>query len=303
MRSIIPLILLLSVLLSACTTRDNAVVVNFSDRVQIKNQNEESAVVIGVSNILSPAETVTYYEDLFSYLSEKLGKKVKLVQRSNYAEMNELLRLGRVDAAFVCSRAYIAGARQFGMELLAVPVVYDEGPVYYSYIIVNRESGIRSFEELRGRSFAFTDPLSNSGELYPRYLLAKMNETPDTFFSHYFYTYSHDKSIEAVASGIVDGAAVDSLIWDYKNITEPRITSRTRIIKVSPPFGIPPVVASPYSDKELIEEIRSILLGMHTDEEGRRILEKLRIKRFAPPDNVSYASIEEMLKVVEGNAG
>ena len=296
------LLIALVVLLPACITKDNAVLVNFSDRMEVKNQVEENAVVIGVSNILSPAETVTYYEDLFSYLSEKLGRKVKLVQRKNYAQMNELLRLGRVDAAFVCSRAYITGARQFGLELLAVPVVYDEGPVYYSYIIVNRESGINRFEELRGRSFAFSDPLSNSGELYPRYLLAKMNETPDTFFSHYFYTYSHDKSIEAVASGIVDGAAVDSLIWDYKNITEPRMTSKTRIINVSPPFGIPPVVVSPLSDTKLKEEIRDILLNMHRDEEGRRILEKLHIKRFIPPENVSYASIEEMLEVVEGNA-
>lgn len=293
----------LLMLLSACIAGDNAVEVNFSDRVQVMNYMEEDAVIVGVSNILSPAETVAYYEDLFSYLSEKLGKKVKLVQRKNYAEMNELLRLGRVDAAFVCSRAYISGARQFGLELLAVPVVYDAGPVYYSYIIVNRDSDIYAFEELRGRSFAFSDPLSNSGELYPRYLLARMNETPDTFFSHYFYTYSHDKSIEAVASGIVDGAAVDSLIWDYKNITEPWLTSRTRIINVSPPFGIPPVVASPYSDKELTEKIRKILLNMHRDEEGRRILEKLHIKRFISPENISYASIEEMLEVVDGNAG
>ena len=298
---LIMLLVFLSALFTACTSKD-VVEVNFSERIQIKNQDEGDSVVIGVANILSPAETVTYYEDLFSYLSEKLGKKVKLVQRKNYEEMNELLRLGRVDFAFVCSRAYIAGARQFGLELLAVPVVYDEGPVYYSYIIVNRDSDIHSFEELRGRSFAFTDPLSNSGELYPRYLLAKMNETPDTFFSHYFYTYSHDKSIEAVASGIVDGAAVDSLIWDYKNITEPWLTSKTRIINVSPPFGIPPVVASPHTDKALTERIRNILLNMHRDEEGREILEKLRIKRFVQPENVSYASIEEMLEVVEGHA-
>jgi phosphonate transport system substrate-binding protein len=296
------LILLILLLFSACTAEEQAIEVNFSDVVEIRNPGEEdSAVVIGVSNILSPVETVTYYEDLFDYLSKKLGKKVKLVQRSNYAEMNELLRLGRVDLAFVCSRAYIAGAMQFGLKLLVVPVVYDEGPVYYSYIIVNKDSNINSFVELRGKSFAFADPLSNSGELYPRYLLAKMNETPDTFFSHYFYTYSHDKSIEAVASGIVDGAAVDSLIWDYKNMTEPWVTSRTRIIKVSPPFGIPPVVASPYSDKELVEEIRNILLSMHEDEDGRKILRKLHIKRFILPENASYASIEEMLHVVEGN--
>ncbi len=295
-------ILLILLLFSACTTKQEAVEVNFSDVVEVTTPGEDSAVVIGVSNILSPVETVTYYEDLFDYLSKKLGKRVKLVQRSNYAEMNDFLRLGKVDIAFVCTRAYIYGARQFGLELLAVPVVYDEGPVYYSYIIVNKDSKINSFAELQGKSFAFVDPLSNTGELYPRYLLAKMNETTDAFFSHYFYTYSHDKSIEAVASGIVDGAAVDSLIWDYKNITEPELTSKTRIIQVSPPFGIPPVVASPYSDKELAREIRNILISMHKEEEGREILRKLHIRRFLMPEDVSYASIEEMLKVVEGNA-
>jgi pimeloyl-ACP methyl ester carboxylesterase len=50
--------------------------------------------------------------------------------------------------------------------------------VYYSYIIVPEASPVRAFAELRGKSFAFTDPLSNTGKLVPTYMLARMNETP-----------------------------------------------------------------------------------------------------------------------------
>jgi len=60
---------------------------------------------------------------------------------------------------------------------LVAPLVYDE-PVYYSYVIVPRDSPVQPFEELRGKRYAFSDPLSNSGHLVPRYILAEIGELP-----------------------------------------------------------------------------------------------------------------------------
>jgi phosphonate transport system substrate-binding protein len=179
------------------------------------------------------------------------------------------------------------------MELLAAPQAYG-GTVYYSYIIAAKDGPLQSFENLRGKTFAFTDPLSNSGKLVPTYLLARMNETPETFFKKFIYTQSHDKAIQAVAQGLVDGAAVDSLIWEYLNRTDPRFTSKTRIIKKSPPYGIPPFVVRPGLDPATKKSLKAIFLNAHKDEQGRKILKGMMVDKFVVIDDSAYNSIREM---------
>lgn len=248
---------------------------------------------IAVGGMITPKEGLAYYRNFLYYIEDKLGKEVAFVDREDYAEINDMLRNGDLDAAFVCSGPYVDGHKNFGMELLVAPQAYGE-TVYYSYIIVPKKSAIKSFEDLRGKSFAFTDPLSNSGKLVPTYMLARMNETPDTFFSRYIFTKKHDKSIQAVAQGVVDGAAVDSLIWEYLNRTNPEFTSRTRIILKSPPYGIPPVVVPKGLDPKIKERLRQIFLNAHNDNKGRELLSKMMIDKFVASDDSAYDSVREM---------
>ncbi len=248
---------------------------------------------IAVGAIISPTKTLVFYEEIFDYVGEKLGRDVVMVQRKTYAEVNFLMEQGSIDAAFVCSRPYVDGHRDFGMELLCVPVCSGRTE-YYSYFIVHKDSPIRKLEDLRGKVFAFSDRLSNTGMLVPTYTLARMGETPESFFGNTTFTYSHDNSIRSVAERFVDGAAVDSLIWEYFNAKEPEWTSQTRIIHKSPPFAIPPVVVSPRTDPELKEALRRVFLSMHQDPKGRAILQKVLIDRFAAIKDSAYDAIRRM---------
>jgi len=139
---------------------------------------------------------------------------MEIIQRQTYSEINDLLGAKEVDVAFICSGPYVDGRKKFGLKILAVPVVHGE-KVYRSYILVNIDSPIKSFNELRGGKFAFVDPNSNTGYLVPKYMLAKLNETPKSYFKETFFTYSHDKSIEAVSNNFADGCAIDGLIWEF----------------------------------------------------------------------------------------
>ncbi|MCX9085377.1 MAG: PhnD/SsuA/transferrin family substrate-binding protein [Candidatus Methanoperedens sp.] len=237
---------------------------------------------------------------MIKYISQKTGVSVKIIQRRNYQEINDLIKENEIDFAFVCGGAYIEGNSEFGMKLLVVPVV-DNKTSYNSYIIVQNESNYSGLSELRGKKFALSDPLSNSGKLYPAYRLYLMNETLDSFFgkdvkgkNNWFYTYSHDNSIIAVSKYLAEGAAVDSLVYDYMKETHPEMIARTRIIEISPPFGIPPIVVSKDIDPLLEEKLRTIFLSMNRDEEGKKILENVKIDRFLQPNDSAYDSIREM---------
>jgi phosphonate transport system substrate-binding protein len=177
--------------------------------------------------------------------------------------------------------------------LVATPEVQNNH-FYHSYLIVNKTSAFRKLEDLRGRVFAFSDPDSNTGKLVPTYWISQLNERPETFFEKTIYTYSHDNSILAVAKELVDGAAVDGLIWEYYHRKNPIFTSKTRIIRKSDPYGIPPMVASNIIPTELMTKIRSLLFSMHEDPKGQAILKELMIDRFIAPQDKWYDSIRKI---------
>ncbi len=257
---------------------------------------------VAIAAMISPKETLVSYHDLMGYIAHKLGMEVDLVQRRKYEEINDLLKNNLLDIAFVCTGAYVKGHEDFGMELLVAPVVNGES-FYYSYVIVPADSPVRSLEGLKGKTFAFTDPMSNTGKLVPTYKLALMNQSPERFFRSTVYTYSHDKSIEAVARNRVDGAAVDSLVWEYMNRKDPGLTSRTRIVYRSEPYGIPPIVVSRLLAPGVKRKLRDIFLHAHEEEEGRKILGEIMVDRFVVVDDRIYDSVRAMDKWVCSRAG
>ncbi len=238
-----------------------------------------------VSAMASPAQTLVYFAEFREYLEEKLGIHVHLKQRRTYEEINTLLYDANVQMAFTCTGGYLAGRKSFGLEVLAVPVVKGK-TAYRSYIITGKNNPATTLEDLQGQVFAFTDPLSLSGRIYPVATLNSLGHTTNKFFKKTFYTESHDKSIEAVATGIADGAAVDSLIFDSLYALPDSFAGKVRIIHKSRWFGMPPVVVTPTLDKETKRALLKILLGMANDPQGKIVLQHLEMDGFAiaPPE-------------------
>jgi phosphonate transport system substrate-binding protein len=257
---------------------------------------------IAVGAMISPETTRVYYEELMSLIAEKMGRRAIFSQRKTYAEVNELVRTREVDLAFVCSGPYTQGKREFGMEMLAVPVANGK-TVYHSYIIANKSAPINSMKDLHGKKFAFTDPQSNTGCLVPTYMLARMGETPRSYFSEYFYTNSHDNSIKAVADNQTDGAAVDSLIWEFMNKIDPSVTARTKIVEKSPPYGVPPIVVNPAMDPETKKHLMEILLTLHEDKKASALLKRIQIDRFVAGDDRMYDTVRDMTRWLDKKAG
>jgi phosphonate transport system substrate-binding protein len=286
-----------------CSGDSDQVVVDFSKTVPVARPGERASPTpplrVAVAAMISPKETFDLYRQLLAYLGRKLNQDLEFVQRKTYGEVDELLRRGEIDLAFICSGPYVARKERSAFESLAVPEVH--GSHYYqAYLIVNKDSPHQRLEDLRGRTFAFTDPDSNTGKLVPTYWLDQMQERPETFFSRIVYTYSHDNSILAVARNLVDGATVDGLIWEFYQEKNPSFTSKTRIIKKSEQFGIPPLVASRQLPAEAKERIRQILFSLHQDPEGKRILRELMIDRFIAPREEWYDNLRQMYRQVTG---
>lgn len=251
-------------------------------------------VKIGVAAMISPKETVKYYKQMIDYVGVKLGQPVQMVQEENYDKTDKLLEDGAISIAFLCAGPYVKDHDKFGAELLVAPQSYGQ-PFYHAYIIVHKDSPIKNMAGLKGKKFAFTDPKSNTGKIVPEYMVGtEFKTTPEKFFKQVVYSKSHDKSVEMVAKKIVDGASIDSLIYDYAVKKNPQFTSQTKIIRKSPKYGIPPVVVRKDTDPALKAKIKEIFLNMHNNPEGKAILDGIMVDKFIVPKDSDYNSVREM---------
>ncbi|MCK6540926.1 MAG: PhnD/SsuA/transferrin family substrate-binding protein, partial [Anaerolineales bacterium] len=117
----------------------------------------------------------------------------------------------------------------------------------------------------------------------------------EEFFGRTFYTYSHDEAIRAVASRVADGAAVDSLVYEYAIARDPSLAEKVKIIHRSPDFGIPPVVVSPFTRPQVKAELQSLLLEMADDPTSSEALASIGVERFVLIDDSAYDSVRTLM--------
>lgn len=234
---------------------------------------------VAVLLMISPQETFKNYEELAEHVGKKLNRPVKLIFRWASSQISNLVSNRQVEAAFLCSNEYILGRERTGLEALAVPQVRGRS-FYPSYIIVRADSEVKTLQQLRGRVFAFADPVCRPGE--PALPWGR-RETVEDFFKRHMVVYGHDKAIEAVSESMVDGAVVDGVVYEQMTLTHPGQIAKTRIIGETDPYLNPPIAVNPRLVRTSADNLRRVLLTLHEDQAGRAFLARLGIDRFVAP--------------------
>lgn len=256
---------------------------------------KQKPFAFAVSAMTSPATTFKHFIEFTDYLAMKLGRPVVMKQRRTYSEINQLLWNNEVSMAFTCTGGFLEGRRNFDLESLATPVINGK-TTYQSYVIVQKKHPATNIVDLRGSIFAFTDPLSLTGRIYPTSTINSMGFKTKDFFMKTFFTASHDKSIDAVARGVATAAAVDSIIYNSLMHVPGSVAHQVKVIQTSPLFGMPPVVVSPKLEKDTKLLLLKILLNMAEDPVGKDILLALEIEGFTIPDPSMYRSALLLIK-------
>jgi phosphonate transport system substrate-binding protein len=250
---------------------------------------ERPTLRFAVAAVESPRDTHLGYAALLERLADRLGEHVELVQRRTYHEVNELLITGRLDVALLCTGGWLDLRRRSpgGFEVLAAPRI-DGQTTYSSIVLVPAASPARGVFDLAGKSFAFTDELSFSGRAYVVHLLRKKGEAPERFFAATTLTHSHDRSIHAVADGLVDGAVVHGGVLRRLLAREPGLATRVKEIDRSAGFGMMPIVASTKLPAATREKLRATLGELAADPRGAEAMRALGIDGFFQPGPDAY---------------
>jgi phosphonate transport system substrate-binding protein len=240
------------------------------------------------------------YEAITNEVGRHLGISTELVVETDYESCAKDLN----DVCFVCSLPYVEFERQ-GISPavpIAAPVLqgkrYHGKPIYFSDVIVKKDSPFKSFMDLKGHSWCYNEPLSHSGYGITRYHLVKIGETHG-FFSKVFEAGFHEESIRLVAEGIIDGSAIDSQVLAVAMRDDPSLKEKLRIVEALGPSTIQPVAVSKRLPDDLKQQIRNVILDLHNDPQSRQALDIGLVGHFVPVDASSYDDIRMMRDACE----
>jgi phosphonate transport system substrate-binding protein len=228
-------------------------------------------------------------------VGERIGRPATLIVGQSFDQ----IAAGQVDVAFMCGLPYatLAESPACPLELLAAPVLcgerYQHRPIYFSDVIVRKESPYTSFDDLRGCAWAYNQQESHSGWNIVVYNLLKRGKTP-AFFGQLIATGSHLNSIAYVLDGQADATAIDSHVLDVFLAQNPTAAAALRTIDMLGPSSIPPVVIARSIDQTLKRTIQKVLLTMHEDPQAASALRSGAIERFVTVKDEDYNDIRKM---------
>ena len=200
---------------------------------------------------------------------------------TSYAATIEGMCAGQIDVAWLAPLAYVTANQKNCAEVILASVRIDPltnqlSTTYQSQIIVKADSGIKTLKDLKGKKFAFVDPLSASGTLYPMVTIKKeTGEDPKTFFSQTIFAGGHDKAVLAVYQGQVDGAASFIDARDALVATFPDIKTKTTRILTAGPIPNDTVSVRKNFPAELRSQLQKALLDYSKTDDGKKALKSL----------------------------
>jgi phosphonate transport system substrate-binding protein len=243
---------------------------------------------------------VPVYRFLAERIGRQLGRPVELVVGRSFDQFER----AEADLGVICGLPYVwlAARQPAPVEPLAAPLLigdrYGGRPVYYSDVIVRRESPITCLEELRGCSWAYNEPASHSGHTITLYSLIRMGARPG-FFGRVVQAGFHQRAIRLVHTGAVDAAAIDSQVLAIELRDHPQLADHLRVIGSFGPSSIQPVVAASRLPGRLKDPVRELLVELGDDPTARPLLAHGFVDRFRPVDDGAYDDIRAMLATVE----
>lgn len=253
---------------------------------------EISPVAIGI--LTSDDKVIAQYEAFADYLNKYSGVQWYVVPVKDAGSFIEQIENHKIKSAFVGS----AAGYRIIKNNLGFPVARGEKngiSTYDAYVIVKKDSGIESMEDLRNKRFAYVDINMTSGYLFPVYLLRSAGHDPDNFFRAASFLKTTSNAVDAIISGNFDGGAVKSLDLSALTEKDPGIRDKIKVIGKGGSFPNNTFMLSVDFDDQTADIIQNLLLAMNDSEEGKLILKNMDIDRFIGTNNEDFREVEKIM--------
>jgi phosphonate transport system substrate-binding protein len=236
-------------------------------------------------------------QPIVEILRKRLNMEVQPFVATDYTGVVEALRVNKLDIAFLTPASYVLAKNEANIRVI-LKSERKGIPFYYAAIIVRADSGIRSLDDLRGKSFAFGDALSTTGNVIPRRMLKERGIDPVRDFKQVLHSGGHDATVLAVLHGKIDAGATYANFPDGSDTAWMRYlksaeeAKKIRAIAYSEPIPADNLVVSARLERGLVDQIEQTFIELSRDPQGKKMLRELyQIDGFVPATDGDYDSV------------
>ena len=251
--------------------------------------------VFNVTTITEEAATeqIRKFGPIVKYLERVLGTKVEFTPVTDYPAAVEALVNKQVDLVWFGGFTHVQAQLRSGGKIIPI-AQREEDTQFRSVFITQTNSGIKTLNDLKGKSVSFGSQSSTSGHLMPRSFLLQAKINPEKDFKRVAYSGAHDATIASVVSGRVDAAALDITVW-RKFVADKKVdTSKVDVFYTTPPFYNYNWSVHADMPAPMRERVTKALLDLSMDTpEGKEILTLNRATKYIPTRAENYKGLEE----------
>jgi phosphonate transport system substrate-binding protein len=247
-----------------------------------------------------PTDLLVAGEEFGTALGKLVDLPVRVTVASDYAAVVEALRNKSADLAFLHPAGYVLANREAKATIVAQDR-WHGNTSYKARIFVRKDSGIKTLEELRGKTIAFVDPTSTSGYVWPMVLLIKrglvQNKDPKTFFREVTFAGAHDAALQALLNGHVDAIASFDLMRE-QYLKEPAQRERISWVAETDPIPEGGIAARDGLDPRVVQKVRTALLQMRGPQYEPLLKKLYDIDGFEPVDDAVYEPVRAAMDLI-----
>jgi phosphonate transport system substrate-binding protein len=249
-------------------------------------------------------QLATSADELAKLIEKETGLKVKGSVGSSYSAVVEAMGTGHVDIGWLNPFSYVLAHSKYGVEPLLITTRHDSRS-YDGVIITRTDSGIRTLKDLKGKKFAFVDPLSTSGTIYPQLTMMAAGIDPKKDLGQTIFAGGHDKVVLAVYQKQVDAGAIygggGSDARQRVEATVPDIMTKTKVIAHTDQIPNDNVSVRRELPADVKSKLKAALLKIAASDDGKRILENYDIDGLQTVKDSDYESLRKATEALDIN--
>ncbi|MEX0806843.1 MAG: phosphate/phosphite/phosphonate ABC transporter substrate-binding protein [Candidatus Binatia bacterium] len=242
-------------------------------------------------------------QPIVDLLQKRLGMEVQPFVAADYTGIVEALRVNKLDIAFLTPASYVFAKNEANVKVILKSERQGIAS-YYAAIITRADSGIKKLEDLRGKTFAFGDSLSTSGNIFPRKMFKERGIDPVRDFKQVLYSGGHDATVLAVLNGKVDAGATyanspdgNDTAW-MRYLKDPEDVKKIHAIAFSEPIPADNLVINGNLDESIARKVKESFLELSRDPKGKKMMRDLyQIDGFVPATDSDYDSVREAFSI------
>ncbi len=236
------------------------------------------------------------FRTLFRYLSRKTDCDIRTTIFIHYQDVVESFATKKIDAAFFGSYSYLLAREQTGAQPIARPEWRDGSSSYRGFLIVRKDSGIRSVGDMRGKRLVLVDRNTTAGYVTPLAYFRKRGIDHRTWFRETYFAGTHADAVRDVLNREADVGSAKSTVFERMAREDPRIRAELLVLDRSAEVPENSLVVRSDLDASVRERLTKAMLSMHDDPEGMAILVDFGARRFIPASDADYDPVRDYLR-------